>query len=208
LFQFVTPIPRGTPTIPVNGDGECLFYATNAAHFAQQNIFLLDHRSLRLVACTVARNFLLHPDNWIEGPEGSIPSMRSTESALLLGEIPLKAPFFHALASIRNGTIIIIGENRNEAPQQFEPLTEMLRILYAPNQAPPRTPPIHLLHRTTAAPLHFDATAARATPPEPQPALTPRAQISPIAPEASPTPPTQLETPERQPDDPNDNSEH
>ena len=182
-------------TILVNGDGECLFYATNAAHFAQQNTFLLNHRILRLVACTVARNFLLHPNNWIEGPEGPIQSMRSMESALLPGRDSYDGSIFHALASIRNGTIIIIGENRNEAPQEFEPLTEMLRILYAPNQAPPRTPPIHLLHRTTAAPLHFDATAARVTPPEPQPALTPRAQILLTPPETSPTSPTQLEIP-------------
>ena len=41
---------RGLVAMPVKADGECLFYAINASHFAQNNSFVLDHHQLRSLA--------------------------------------------------------------------------------------------------------------------------------------------------------------
>ena len=160
--------------MPVKADGECLFYAINASHFAQNNSFVLDHHQLRILACTVARNYLLRPLKWIDGV--SSISMKTIENALETGRYEYDDTIMKALASIRNGPIVTIEENGQMT--SHEPVEDMLRILFAPGPAPPISPPIFILHRTSAPPVHYDATRTKIpdTPDQAPPTKRPRPQ--------------------------------
>ena len=78
----------------------------------------------------------------------------------------------NALASIRNGPLIVISDVPGECPNIFLPLQEMTDILRGPHTAhgtpgpeDPHLPPIYIHHRTTLDPEHFDATKHAAIPP-------------------------------------------
>ena len=68
----------------------------------------------------------------------------------------------NALASIRNGPLIVISDIPGEDPATFLPLQEMTDILNAAPQEQ-HLPPIYILNITTIAPEHFGATKPAAT---------------------------------------------
>ncbi len=77
----------------------------------------------------------------------------------------------NALASIRNGPLIVISDVPGEYPNTFLPLQEMTDILRGPHTAhgtpgpeEPHLPPIYILNRTSLDPEHFDATKHAAIP--------------------------------------------
>ena len=98
-------------------DGRCLFYAVNAAHHASSNIndpthkeietYILNHFDLRLVACTLARDFLLIPNNPLYSP----PILHDLELSLSPSHETYPEIIYLALASLRNGPITIIQED-------------------------------------------------------------------------------------------------
>ena len=146
------------------------------SHFAQQNSYILNHHQLRILACTVARNFLLCPNHWIDG--ASTISMTTIEKALLTGQYEYDDTILQALASIRNGPIITIEESGRT--MTHIPVEDMLRILFAPGPAPAPTPPIYILHRTSAPPDHYDATRSRTeSSPNPTKPTTPPSEEEP-----------------------------
>jgi hypothetical protein len=68
--------------------------------------------------------------------------------------------YMHALASLRNGPIVILSEKLGSSTQ-FVPLENMrttIRGPHSPTTAEPRLPPIYLLNRTSTEPPHFNAT--------------------------------------------------
>ena len=75
----------------------------------------------------------------------------------------------NALASIRNGPLIVISDAPGGAPATYSPLQQMTDILngHPTTQSIPQEqhlPPIYLLNRTTTNPEHFDATKHAVTP--------------------------------------------
>ena len=149
--------------IKVIGDGNCLQYAVNAAHKEQTNHYLANNDDLRLLATALARR---HIQKQQDQPQDLI------DAELKVIELTAKDSHFHypgtymnALASIRNGPLIVISDIPGEGPATFFPLQEMTDILDGnptthATQVPqePHLPPIYILNRTTLDPEHFDAT--------------------------------------------------
>ena len=143
-------------------DGRCLFYAVNAAHYASSNIndpthkeietYIHNHFDLRLIACTLARDFLLLPNNPLYSPL----ILHDLELSLSPSHETYPEIIYLALASLRNGPITIIREDGNM--NTYSPDPQMLKIAFGSVvDYITRHDNIYLLHRTSCCP-HFDAT--------------------------------------------------
>ena len=138
-------------TVKVIGDGNCLQYATNAAHKEQTNLYLANNDDLRLLATALAREYTLQQ---IEKATDDIRGIMEGE----LKEIELTATnsyyhypgtYMNALASIRHGPLIVLTDIPEMGPVTYLPLKEMTEILFGTNtmnSAPKR----HSSHRSTS----------------------------------------------------------
>ena len=100
--------------------------------------------------------------------------------------------YLNALASMRHGPIVVLQETPGSSTT-YQPLESMLKIIFGPQYAHPThtrplLPPVHILHRTSTNPPHFNATTQtqKQTHTEPEYPPEPR-NLEEI------TPPTQLE---------------
>jgi hypothetical protein len=97
---------RNLSPLLVNGDGSCLFHATNAAHQAiNNNTDIIPSPDLRLAACTLARDFLLSDTSIC-----TEQNLLELEHSLDESEDVFNELIFLSLATIRNGEIIILNE--------------------------------------------------------------------------------------------------
>jgi hypothetical protein len=163
--QYLNLVP-----IKVIGDGNCLQYAVNAAHKEQTNHYLANNDDLRLLATALTR---AHIKQQTDQPRDIIDSELEVIERTAKNSHPhYPGTYMNALASIRNGPLIVISDVPGECPNIFLPLQEMTDILRGPHTAhgtpgpeDPHLPPIYILHRTTLDPEHFDATKHAAIPP-------------------------------------------
>jgi len=70
--------------------------------------------------------------------------------------------YMNALASIRHGPIVILHETPGSSTT-YHPLESMLTTIHGPQYTHPSPtrpllPPVHILHRTSTNPPHFNAT--------------------------------------------------
>jgi len=114
---------RNLSPLLVQGDGSCLFHATNAAHQTiSNNTDIIPSPDLRLAACTLARDFLL--SNTSLCTEQNLLELENSldESVDVFNEL-----IFLSLATIRNGEIMILNEMGNIV--SYAPHPDMRRIL-------------------------------------------------------------------------------
>ena len=129
----------------VQPDGNCLYHAHNAAQYALgpehhlENTF--SHKDLRILACTLARKYIddLDPDTYDQ------ESITEIDQAIMDGSDVTNELILIALASIRNGVIIMIDEAG--PPKRYNPNPDMQALL-APALTDPKSETITLLNRT------------------------------------------------------------
>jgi hypothetical protein len=198
-------------TIKVIGDGNCLQYATNAAHKEQTNLYLADNDDLRLLATALAREHIRQ--QIVTATDDTRGIM---EDELKVIELTATKAYYHypgtymnALASIRHGPLIVITDGPGMGPATYLPIKEMTEILFGTkktNPAPqaPYLPPIYILNRTTVNPPHYDATKPSDIPtptPVTQP-ITPPALDATVEPTRQPAMPPRPPTIQRLPQHP------
>ena len=144
--QYLNLVP-----IKVIGDGNCLQYAVNAAHKEQTNHYLANNDELRLLATALTR---AHIKQQTDQPRDIIDSeLEVIERTAKHSHPQYPGTYMNALASIRNGPLIVISDVPGECPNTFLPLQEMTDILRGPHTAhsqntrtPRGTPPPTNLH--------------------------------------------------------------
>ena len=118
-------------SVDVNGSGDNLLYSINATHHAHTRQFLMEHDELRITACVLACEYYTHFRQWTPGDEGSIAHLNELENN---GKSNTQCTnfdeyFTKAIASIRNGPIIILNEDRESST--YETVPTMVEQLYA-----------------------------------------------------------------------------
>jgi hypothetical protein len=137
----------------VEGDSSCLFHATNAAHqVINDNIDILPSPDLRLAACTLTRDFLLSNNDLCTDE-----ILLEIEESLSESHDIFNEYIFQSLATIRNGTIIILSEDGDIKHYARNPDMQLILLKGREHPITPQNP-IILLHRSSTQPLHFDAT--------------------------------------------------
>jgi hypothetical protein len=147
------------------GDGNCVQYAVNATHKEQTNHYLANNDDLRLLATALART---HIRQQSDQPQDIIDAeLEAIELTAINSHPHYPGTYMNALASIRNGPLIVISDIPGAGPNIFLALQEMTDILYGRPTTPqePQLPPIYILNRTTLDPEHFDATKTAENPP-------------------------------------------
>jgi hypothetical protein len=150
---------QGLSTIKTVGDGNCLQYAVNEAHKAQTGSYLADNDNLRLLATELARNQIRQLAS-TRPQEITELEMKETKAVTQNGTYDYPEIYMHALASLRNGPIVILSETLGVSTQ-FAPLENMtttIRGPHNPTPAEPRLPPIYILNRTSTDPPRLNFT--------------------------------------------------
>jgi hypothetical protein len=103
--------------IKVIGDGNCLLYAINAAHKEQTNHYLANNDDLRLLATALAR---AHIQQQQDQPQDLIDAeLKVIELTATNCHFHYPGTYMNALASIRNGPLIVISDITGEDPATF-----------------------------------------------------------------------------------------
>jgi hypothetical protein len=146
--RIVTSIPA-LSTFHVPPDGNCLFNSVNAAQYLlnpNNPSKTLKHEDLRSLTCYLAKLYITNHEEYDQGLKDSF--MKDIDRAVMDGCDFFNEHILIAIASIRNGDILIIEESVNS--NRYAPLHEMLEHLAQPAETP-KTETIILLHRTSAA---------------------------------------------------------
>ena len=151
----------GLMTVTTRADGNCLQYSVNESHRQQTGQYLADNDDLRLLATALTRAHLFLEAARI--PQSiKEDELRATDVATHDRSMDYPGPHMNALATIRHGPIIVLHETPGSSTT-YQPLESMLTIMYGPQATHPShtrpfLPPVHILHRTSTNPPHFNAT--------------------------------------------------
>jgi len=144
---------------PVEGDGNCLYYATNTSHLATCNTSLCHHDDLRLLCGALTIQYLEQEDIRAEYRHEHAQLVLEAQQSMVNYDMTQSDLTIQALASIRNGPIRIIHDNRDRHTL-YTPNPTMLAMVYG-TEPPLPTPIITLAHRdadTDISPAHYNAT--------------------------------------------------
>ena len=125
----------------------------------------LNHEDLRSLASYLAKLYVVNNEDYDQDLKDS--TIKDIDRSIMDGCDFISEHVMSALASIRNGDILIVKEIGD--PCRYSPIAEMLVLLKIPAEMP-KTETIILLHRTSTA-SHFDVAHDR-------PAHTPPAIIA------------------------------
>ena len=120
-------------------DGNCLFHSTNAAQYLlnpHNFTKTLNHEDLRNLACYLAKLYVINNKDYDQDLKAS--TIQDIDRSIMDGCDFISEHVVSALASIRNGDILIIKEIGD--PRQYSPLAEMLVLLKTPAETPKRKP--------------------------------------------------------------------
>jgi hypothetical protein len=150
-------------SLQVEPDGNCLLYSVNTAHQAasRDNTFILENDDLRMLAAAMAREH-----NHIHGDTESKQTVLEDINDFIHDKCAFQSEIIiEALASIRNGQIVIVEESG--IYKTYNPNPEMRALLFDRPEEHQTTEPIYLLNRLTKS-AHYDATMwLLPTPPNP-----------------------------------------